>query len=107
LELRNKVIECIIRKAKRAFLVGKCCLPERKGLLMAKIAKNGKGKTLYIELNVFQNAADPTKNLTISCPSPDTQFKTSLSENGLKKFKEQILSFYKTHILDRESTKGK
>lgn len=70
---------------------------------MARVAKGGKGKTLYIELSVFPcGTADPTKNLTISCPTLDTQFKTTLSDDGLKKFKEQILSFYKKHVLDRK-----
>jgi hypothetical protein len=69
---------------------------------MAKVSKEGKGKTLYIEMSVFPcGAADPTKNLTISCPAGDTQFKTTLSDEGLKKFKEHILSFYTKHVLDR------
>lgn len=69
---------------------------------MPKVSKSGKGKTLYIELNVYPcGAADPEKNLTISCPAKDTQFKTTLSDRGLKKFKENILSFYKNHVLDR------
>jgi len=75
---------------------------------MAKVSKNGNGKTLYIELNIFPaGTADPTKNLTISCPAADTRFKTTLSEQGLKKFKEQILSFYKKHVLDRACTERK
>jgi len=70
---------------------------------MAKISHGGQGKTLYIELSVYPcGTADPTKNLTISCPDKDTRFKTTLSENGLQKFKEEILGFYKEHILDME-----
>jgi len=69
---------------------------------MAKISKAGQGKTLYIELSIYPcGAADPKKNLTISCPSHDTQFKTTLSEEGLKKFKDHILSFYSTHVLGK------
>lgn len=68
---------------------------------MTKISKSGNGKTLYIELSIYPcGGADPTKNLTISCPDKDTKFKTTLSEDGLKKFKEQILSFYSQHILE-------
>lgn len=53
---------------------------------MVKISKDGKGKTLYIELSVYPcGGANPTKNLTISCPDPDTKFKTTLSEYGLQK----------------------
>ena len=75
---------------------------------MAKVSKVGRGKTLYIEMSIFPcGAADPTKNLTISCPATDTRFKTTLSEEGLKKFKEQILSFYKKHVLDRQCTERK
>jgi hypothetical protein len=70
---------------------------------MARVSKNGKGKTLYIEMNIFPcGAADPTKNLTISCPAADTKFKTTLSDEGLKKFKKHILSFYKKHVSDRK-----
>ncbi len=37
---------------------------------MVKVAKKGDGKTLYINLSVFPcGNADPTKNLTISCPN--------------------------------------
>jgi len=69
---------------------------------MAKVSKDGHGKTLYIELSIYPcGSADPRNNLTISCPAFDTQFKTTLSDDGLKKFKEHILSFYSTHVLDR------
>jgi hypothetical protein len=67
---------------------------------MAKISKSGKGKTLYIELSIYPcGSADPTKNLTISCPDDDTRFKTTLSDEGLKKFKSNILGFYRKHVL--------
>jgi len=70
---------------------------------MVRVSKDGKGKTLYIELSVYPcGTADPTKNLTISCPDKDTRFKTTLSDNGLKKFRENILSFYEQYILNRE-----
>ena len=69
---------------------------------MTKVSRGGKGKTLYIQLSVYPcGNADPTKNLTISCPDTETKFKTTLSDNGLKKFREQILEFYKTHILEK------
>lgn len=72
---------------------------------MAKISKDGHGKTLYIELSIYPcGGADPKNNLTISCPDTDTQFKTTLSDDGLRKFKEHILSFYSTYVLDRQST---
>ncbi len=71
---------------------------------MAKLPKGGKGKTLYIESSVYPcGGADPTKNLTISCPDKDTQFKTTLSEEGLKKFRTKILEFYERHVLERDS----
>lgn len=67
---------------------------------MVKVSKKGKGKTLYIELSIYPcGNADPTKNLTISCPNPDTQFKTTLSVYGLKKFRNNILSSYNKHII--------
>lgn len=66
---------------------------------MAKVSRNGKGKTLYIELSVFPcGKADTTKNLTISCPDADTRFKTSLSDEGLKKFRANILDFYGKYV---------
>ena len=69
---------------------------------MAKVSKKGEGKTMYIQLSVFPcGNADPMKNLTISCPNKETRFKTTLSDNGLKKFREHILKFYKTLILDK------
>jgi len=69
---------------------------------MANVSKKGKGKTLYIQVSIYPcGKADPTKNLTISCPDMATKFKTTLSNNGLKKFKEHILEFYKTHVLDK------
>jgi hypothetical protein len=68
---------------------------------MVKVSRVGKGKTLYIELSVFPcGKADPTTNLTISCPDADTRFKTTLSDNGLKKFRANILEFYKKYVLD-------
>lgn len=69
---------------------------------MPKISKDGQGKTLYIELSIYPcGSADPTKNLTISCPDPDTQFKTTLSEDGVAKFKQHILAFYSKHVLNK------
>ena len=69
---------------------------------MAKVSKKGEGKTMYIQLSVFPcGNADPMKNLTISCPNKETRFKTTLSDNGLKKIREHILKFYKTLILDK------
>ena len=69
---------------------------------MTKISKQGKGKMLYIELSIYPcGNADPIKNLTISCPDKDTQFKTTLSDNGLIKFKENVLKFYSKHVLEK------
>ena len=66
---------------------------------MAKISKDGEGKTLYIELSVYPSGKTSTKkNLTISCPDLDTKFKTSLTDNGLKKFREKIIKFYNQHV---------
>ena len=70
---------------------------------MAKVSKSGKGKTLYIEISVYPcGTADPTKNLTISCPDKDTQFKTTLSDAGLQKFKDHVLGFYSQFVLDKK-----
>jgi len=70
--------------------------------MMVRISKNGKGKTLYIELSVYPcGRADPTKNLTISCPHPGARFKTTLSDNGLKKFRDYILKFYKEYVIEK------
>jgi len=70
---------------------------------MAKISKSGRGKTLYITISVYPGTTDPRKNLTISCPDPDTRFKTSLSEHGLQKFRMAVLQFHKEHVLDRKN----
>lgn len=70
---------------------------------MARISKGGKGKTLYIKLSIYPcGMADPTNNLTISCPDPDTRFKTTLSDEGLRKFKREVLVFYNKHILKKK-----
>jgi hypothetical protein len=70
------------------------------GGIMAKVSKDGRGKTLYIEISLYPcGRADPTKNLTLSCPDLDTRFKTTLSEAGLRKFKEMMLCFYQEHVL--------
>jgi len=71
---------------------------------MVNVSKNGKGKTLYINLSIYPcGNADPRTNLTISCPEKDTQFKTTLSDEGLKKFRKEILSLYERHIHTIES----
>jgi len=70
---------------------------------MAKISKNGHGKTLYITISVYPGTTDQRRNLTISCPDPDTRFKTSLSEHGLQQFKKAVLQFYEEHILNRKN----
>ena len=68
---------------------------------MAKVSNDGQGKTLYIELSIYPcGNADPTKNLTISCPEIDTRFKTTLSDEGLKKFRDHILSFYSRQVFN-------
>ncbi len=69
---------------------------------MAKVSKSGQGKTLYIEISLYPcGQADPTRNLTVSCPDMDTQFKTTLSDQGLKKFREKMLCFYQEHVLSK------
>jgi len=69
---------------------------------MAKVSKEGKGQTLYIEISLYPcGQADPEKNLTISCPFKDVQFKTTLSDKGLKKFRDIMLSCYKKHVLNK------
>ena len=71
--------------------------------MMVRISKNGKGKTLYIELSIYPcGKADPTKNLTISCPHPETMFKTSLSDYGLNKFRNYILRFYREYVIEKK-----
>ena len=67
---------------------------------MGEISKKGKGKTLYIKLSIYPcGSADPEKNLTISCPDEDTRFKTTLSDYGLRKFRENVLKFYSDLVL--------
>ncbi len=69
---------------------------------MVKVSKDGKGKTLYIELSVFPcGTANTATNLTISCPDSDTRFKTTLSDEGLKKFRANILDFYKKYVVEK------
>jgi hypothetical protein len=68
---------------------------------MAKISKKGAGKTLYLKISVYRcGNADTAKNLTISCSDTDIEFKTTLSDEGLQKFKKEILSAYSRHILE-------
>lgn len=68
------------------------------------VAKNAKGKTLYIKLSIYRcGNADPTKNLTISCSDKATTFKTTLSDHGLDKFKAHVLALYKTHVLQNNT----
>lgn len=69
--------------------------------MSVKVSKDGLGKTLYIEVSVYPNGPNTMKNLTISCSDPDTFFKTSLSDEGLKKFREHVLNFYKEHVTDK------
>jgi len=73
---------------------------------MSKISKNGKGKILYIQLSVYPGKTDPRKNLTISCPDKETRFKTTLSDNGLRKFRERVLEFYKDQVLSKVGRLG-
>lgn len=69
---------------------------------MGTISKSGQGKTLYINLSIYPcGSADPTKNLTVSCPDSNTKFKTSLSDNGLEKFKREILKSYSEQVLNK------
>ncbi len=68
---------------------------------MSNVSKDGNGKTLYLKLSVYPcGNSDTTKNLTISCPDKETQFKTTLSDAGLVKFKNSILEFYKKEVRD-------
>ena len=67
---------------------------------MQKVSRGGKGKTLYIQLSVYRcGTADPKKNLTISCPTPGTCFRATLSDYGLKRFRELLLRFYGQQVL--------
>ena len=67
---------------------------------MPNISKEGKGKTLYIKLSVYPcGNCDTTTNLTISCPDESTRFKTTLSDEGLTKFKKEIIKFYNKYII--------
>ena len=63
---------------------------------MANVSKGGEGKTLYIKMSIFPcGDVRPEKNLTISCSDPDTRFKTTLTDNGLQKFKKHIRLYKK------------
>ena len=65
---------------------------------MVKVSRDAKGNTLHIEICVYPcGIVDTSKNLTISCLDLDTRFTTTLSDDGLKKFRANILEFYKMH----------
>lgn len=67
-----------------------------------EVSKGGTGKTLYIKLSVYPcGKANPTRNLTISCSDKSTRFKTTLTDNGLRAFREYVLKFYEGLVLDR------
>ncbi len=56
---------------------------------MPNISKAGRGKTLYINISVYPcGNCNTTTNFTISCPDASTRFKTTLSDEGLKKLKK-------------------
>lgn len=60
--------------------------------------KSKTGKTVYMELSLYRcGESDPSTNLTISCPK-GTQFRTNLSDNGLKKLKGKILEHYAANV---------
>ena len=68
---------------------------------MAKPRLSETGRTLYIDLSVYRcGSADPTKNLTISCSHPATQFRTTLSDYGLQQFKREVLRFFDKYVLE-------
>lgn len=75
---------------------------------MGKVSKEGHGKTLYIELSIYPcGEADSTKNLTISCPDKNTQFRTTLSDYGLRKFRDSVLQFYKELVLEGKRNRAR
>lgn len=56
-------------------------------------------KTVQMKLDIFPcGKAKATTNLTIACSEKGAQFKTTLSDYGLQKFKRSILSIYDGHI---------
>ena len=70
---------------------------------MVRVSRGGKGKVLTIKLDIFPcGNADTQKNLTIACPDKETQFKTTLSDAGLNKFRNQILQFYDEYVIKRK-----
>jgi len=61
-----------------------------------KIEFSKTGKTVSIPLSVYRcGAQDTTKNLTISY-SGKTKLKTTLTDKGLKKFREFVIRCYNT-----------
>ena len=57
------------------------------------VSKEGKGKTLYIELSVYRNGP----GLTISCPD-DKEFKFYANDSGLKKFAEKLDKLFQERV---------
>jgi hypothetical protein len=70
----------------------------------SRVSHDGKGKTLYIELNIYPNSSNPRKNLTVSCPDQQTRFKTTLSAGGLERLRVELLRFYDEMVLSKQST---
>ena len=65
-----------------------------------EMSKSGKGKTMYVPLSVYPGTQDISKNLTISVPGK-YKIKTSLTDNGLRKFRDFILEVYGTMIQEQ------
>lgn len=73
---------------------------------VSRVSKGG--KTLYIELSIYPcGQTDPTRNLTISCPDRSTRFKTTLSDYGLRKFRDSVLRFYKELIPEEKTGRAR
>ena len=56
-------------------------------------------KTVSIKLDIFPcgNAKTAT-NLTIACSESGARFKTTLSDNGLQKFRQKVLEIYRRNV---------
>jgi hypothetical protein len=69
---------------------------------MSSVSCSETGKTLYIKLRVYRcGGVDPLNNLGICWFDSGKRFETTLSNEGLEFFRDNVLKFYKKYILDR------
>lgn len=71
--------------------------------MKSHISKDGAGKTLYMQLNLYPiEGVSPSKTLYVACSDQDTPFRFTTSPAGLKLLGERLLELYKEFIIDRK-----